>query len=878
MLWIRLALGELIKNKGFSLFFIVNLAIGLAGFIAIQSFGYSLNRHLDENLKEILTADLVLSSNTPMTEEDLVLADNVLGPDKTGSRLVSFYTMARAGEQARLVRVMAVDGFYPLYGGFTFEGSSQKTDIQKTPGLFMARDTAQAMGISGSQDLNHSLNLGNKTFHIQDFIKDDPDKSLTSFELAPKIYMGMSQLEGIGLLRPGSRVWYMQYYRFSLETNVPGLIQKLKQAFYDQSGQLDQYQGQPRINVYGTRDVTQRLGRVTRHFTGYMGLVSIVALFLAGIATAYLFRGFLNQKLTEIAILMSIGARQREIYFLTSFQLILLGTLASILALGISLFLVHAFPIIFKGLIPSNIQIVTDPVTIVLALGMGMTGSLIFCLPVFVRIFRVKPLALLGGAQGAFWGKSRPIPFHGRFHGPGHIPWKKMGPWLGHAASFLPGLAAFFLASVLVAGSARTGILFAIGFVLAMIVLSCLGWLIFSSCRFLSLTRYLAGKIAFQNLFRNKWPSMSCFVTIAMGVFLISLIPQVQRGLQTEIMRPKGLKIPVFFLVDIQDEQKSPFMEFMEHQDGNLSNISPMVRGRILSVNQKPFYGKNPEPGRGHQGRGRRLEFNFSHRQTLDVSESIVQGRPLSGTVWDFETSVPFEVSVEKSFALGMGISLGDLIGFDIQGIPLEGRVVNIRKVRWNSFQPNFFLLFQDGVLNHAPKTFLASVSNVPRDKRQGLKNKIVKAFPNISVVDVTQMVSTLLEIMDRISLSVRFMALLAIAAGLVSIFSIARHEARKNENQVNLLKVLGADFKTIQIITLLEFGFIGFFAALSAVLLSFGFSRAVSGYFFDNLWQFDPGYSLAIIFLATGICMGTALMASRKVLKSKPIKLLANS
>jgi putative ABC transport system permease protein len=916
MLWIRMALGELMKNKGFSLFFIVNLSIGLAGFIAIQCFGRSLNRHLDENLKEILTADLVLSSNSPMTLEELNLVDKVLGPDKTGSRLVSFYSMVRAGDQARLVRVMAIDEFYPLYGGFTFEGPSHHShqrdirDIQKSPGLFMTQDTALALGINNRQDLNKPLILGNKTFYVQDFFKDDPDRSLTSLELAPKIYMGMDQLKGTGLIRFGSRIKYLQYYRFSGKTNIPELVFNLRQALYaqsDQFGQPGQLQGQPRINVYDTRDVNQRLGRVTGYFTGYMGLVSIVALFLAGIATAYLFQGFLNLKLKEIAILMSIGARHRAIYFYISFQLILLGTLAAILALAISILLFPAFPVIFKDLIPSNIPIVLDPVTIVLALAMGMAGSFIFCLPVFVRIFSIKPLVLLQGQgiQGRGRGKPGPVsdpvsdpgpavsvPVSVPVSGPGQgrVSLPGNGQGLGNAnglvqtASFLPGLAGFFLVSVLVAGSVRTGIIFAVGFIVSMVFLSGVGWLIFSGCRYLSATRNLPGKIAFRNLFRNKWSSLSCFVTIAMGVFLISIIPQVQKGLQTEIMRPEGLKIPVFFLVDIQEEQKLPFIEFMKNQDGDLSNISPMVRGRILFVNQKPFYGKNQDQdtsprgrdsGRGH---GRRLEFNFSHRKTLDASEIIVQGRPLSPIPWNFEASTPFEVSLEQSFAERMGISLGDLMGFDIQGIPMEGRVVNLRKVRWNSFQPNFFLLFQDGVLDNAPKTFLASVSSVPKASRQDLKNQIVRAFPNISVIDVTQMAGTLLTIIEKLSLSIGFMAWLAIAAGLVSIFSIARHEARKNENQVNLLKVLGADFKTIQAITLLEFGFIGFFAALSALVLSSGFSRAVSWYFFDSLWQFDLGYSFVILFATTGICMGTAFTASRKVLNSKPVRLLANT
>ncbi|MEA2060562.1 MAG: hypothetical protein U9P10_08690 [Thermodesulfobacteriota bacterium] len=395
--------------------------------------------------------------------------------------------------------------------------------------------------------------------------------------------------------------------------------------------------------------------------------------------------------------------------------------------------------------------------------------------------------------------------------------------------------------------------------------------------------------IIFLNLYRNQWTSLSIFVTIALGTFLISLIPQVQNGLQTEIIKPDGLKIPVFFLVDIQDEQKKPFVSFMKEQEGVISNLSPMVRGRILTRNNQPFHQRFDS---SRQRRGRRLEFNFSYRETLDVSETITQGDPISTAFWDWQSNTPFDISVEESFARENQIALDDILEFEIHGIQLTGQVKNFRKVRWNSFQLNFFLLFQNGVLNEAPKTHLAAVSQVPLDQRRQLKNKIVDKFPNISVIDVTQMANVLLDISNKLSLSIRFMAWLAIAAGLISIFSIARHEAWNNRNQINLLKVLGSEYQAIRTITLLEFGFIGFSArtitllefgfigfsaALFAILLSYGFSFGISWYFFDSLWQINFIISLAILILTTLICMGTAMSASRKVMNTKPIHLLAS-
>ncbi|MBL6995365.1 ABC transporter permease, partial [Desulfobacula sp.] len=311
MLWMHMAIRELMKNRGFAVFFILNLSLGLTGFIAIHSFGRSLNHHLDENLKEILTADMVLSSSSPLTSEDLMLADEVLGPGKTQARLIRFYTMVKGGGNARLIGVMAIDEHYPLYGTLSLEnspGNSKKKEIQARPGVFMTRDTAYALGIRNKTDETTPVILGNKTFRVEDFFTVDPDKSLTAVELAPKIYIGIDQLEGTGLIQFGSRIRYSHYYRFSRDTDTPVVTAKLRQSF------SEKYQGQSRISIYDSRDVNQRLGRVTGYFTGYMGLVSIVALFLAGIATAYLFRGYLNLKQQEMAILMSIGARPMEIY------------------------------------------------------------------------------------------------------------------------------------------------------------------------------------------------------------------------------------------------------------------------------------------------------------------------------------------------------------------------------------------------------------------------------------------------------------------------------------------------------------------------------------------------------------------------------------
>jgi len=848
-LWLRMAFKEILINRRFSIFFILNMSIGLAGFIAINSFSTSLSDYMAENLKEILTADFVIVSNRPLTDDELQVTERVLGPEKTQSEQIVFYSMVKGNDISRLAQIIAIDDTFPLYGRFHLEKPEFEDKVNRIlssgPDAIMMQDTASSFNLHTGDHLQ----IGDKSFRVNHYFTKDPDKAVTSIELAPRIYIGLSQLEGTGLVKFGSRISYIRYYRYPELTDIASITDKLKKEY------TSLFQDEPDIYVMDSRDVNRRLGRIIKHFTGYMGLVGIVALFLAGIATAYLFRGYLNLKLNETAILMSIGAVRFQTYTLFLLQLIFLGFCASCLSILFALLILPVFPLILQGIVPENLTVAADIGSTLTALAMGVGGSIIFCLPVFIQIHSVKPLMLLRNTQ---------------------IHYTTLKLRLMRALSLLPAILSFLFLSVYLTGSMKRGLIFTTGFLSVMLILGAVGILIFRSCRRFSDSHNIIRKISFRNLYRNKLSSVSCFVTIAMGAFLINMIPQIQQGLQNEIARPEGLKIPVYFLIDIQDEQLEPLQIFLEENKYQLTNVSPVVRGRISTVNGTGFYKRREKDKKTtSRRRFRRVEFMFSSRMDLDVSEQIIEGKQMSRDPWSYESDHPFEISMAEHFAERHELKMGDVMEFDIQGIPFTGKIVNIRKVQWNSFQPNFFLLFQNGVLDDAPKTYLASIPQVPLKDRRALKNKLFERFSNISVLDVTQTVTQILGITDKLSFSIKFMAYLAIAAGLVSIFSIARHEAQKHEKEINLLKVLGAGFSDIRKIIILEFGFLGFMSALFSIFLSIIFSYGVSYLFFDRLWSFRWEYSLFILVATTLICIFTAIIATEQVIKKKAVSLL---
>ena len=230
---------------------------------------------------------------------------------------------------------------------------------------------------------------------------------------------------------------------------------------------------------------------------------------------------------------------------------------------------------------------------------------------------------------------------------------------------------------------------------------------------------------------------------------------------------------------------------------------------------------------------------------------------------------------MEKRWADWREIKVGDRGVFDVAGIPIEPEVKNLRKVVWTTFQPAFFILIQQGILEDAPKVFLGSIKNIPIENRLNLQNKIVQTYPNISVIDVTRLVERIFRVIDKITIAVNLMAYLAILAGLVVLYSIARHEVQSRIWEMNLLKTLGARFSMVMSIVQAEFVVLAFFAAVSGLMISLFFSWIISWVMFDNLWTVNWLSNIGTMLGVVILSLMTATIAAHKTLKQKPLSLL---
>jgi putative ABC transport system permease protein len=245
---------------------------------------------------------------------------------------------------------------------------------------------------------------------------------------------------------------------------------------------------------------------------------------------------------------------------------------------------------------------------------------------------------------------------------------------------------------------------------------------------------------------------------------------------------------------------------------------------------------------------------------------------------FDPTSDKPAEISVEQKYAESLGIDLNDKIEIEVGGVLIAAVVVNIRRVRWTSFQPNFFVQMQPGVLDQAPKTFIATLNHLDAQQKEDSQNLLVRNFPTISILDVERTGKKILSIVEQMTWALQLMAILSIMAGLVILYSISREKAREQRWEINLLKILGASFKDLRNQVRIEFGLLGLCASILGVSLSALVSFILAEYIFDKVWTFHLALPLGIIFTVLTLSVLTAEWATKKVLLEKPNSILQES
>jgi len=836
---------ELLRSWKFGLFFIFNLSLGLTGYVSLEAFKVSLQENLRQNAKAILSADIAVSARRELTEPEKKLLQEVMREAET-SETYEFYAMLSAPQGSRLVLVRAIDSAYPLYGeillgsGKKIEGSSSVKEILEAPAAWVYPEILAQMGLKKGDEAQ----LGNLKLRVADTVEKDGTQTFRATALAPRIFVDRRLLPQSGLIQFGSTFSVNHLYKLKNDSDAPVKAAELLKGLKD-----------PAIQVETSQGAGESSGRQLGYLSDYLGLVSIIALFMSALGAAYLFRLFMTQRMREVAILRSLGMQATRAVSLYAVQVMILGALALIPTLVLASVVLPLLSRLLASMTPYSLNPALSLKAVGMALGLGVVGSFVICWPFLLKIRELKPLKLFAEEKFSSEVEVR-------------------RPWV-----FLPGLLLFWLLAVIQSNSLKMGTVFVGAFFAVLLVLFLAGLLLLTFIKSFQRTKNWIYKYSLLGLSRRKTSSLAIFLALGLGSLLINILPQLKVSLQNEFKTESASKVPSLFLFDIQEEQLPRLREVLAQEQMTSLGFSPMVRARILKVNGQEFERKLEEGNfrtreEEMEARFRNRGVNLSYREKMSDSEMLTEGKPFAANYNPEKQKYP-QLSLEYRYAERLGLKIGDVLTFDVQGVEMEGQVINLRKVKWTSFQPNFFVLFQNGVLNEAPKTFITALPRLTEARKETLQSKLAKKFPNVSIVDVQRTVNEVLKIADQMSWSLELMAALALFTGYVVLYSIVSSQMRLRRWELNMLKVMGAGFSAVSRYLVIEFLVLSLAAGLIGAGVSGIVSYFISYYVFEGSfvlnWVWPLGTALGVALLSALVAYG----ASRRVVHESPLVIL---
>ncbi len=785
-----------LKNR-FAFLFVLTGAIGLTGWITLDIFKNSIDQAIQSRSKIMLGADLIISSRKPIPDQTRKIVYQLGGSNIEESQITQTFSMiTNAQGKSRLILIKAVQQNYPFYGALKENQVLQEKEAWVYPEVI--------------NQLNFKLGdfifIGESQFRISQIIEEDPSHSITD-NLAPRIYIPHQYLKDTQLIKSNQSIAFYSYiYKIPHIKDLSAFRQNIFKQIND-----------PTISVHTHTSHSETLTRLMGYLNDFLSLCSLCALILTCVGIGFLFRSYFKKKILEMAILISLGLRRTHTFSIYLLQIIILGLTSFLVAMILSAILLPVLKTATKDILPFTIQIQWHTFASSL---IAVLVPLWITLPILARIRKIKTSLLLH-QRVDFQFDLLSLVFYvlGIF-----ILWG-LAVWQSH--------------------SIYVGSLFTLIFVSSAVLLTGLGWLLLKAISHLKSSSF-AWRLALRDLIRHPFSSLSCFVSLSLGVLLLNLIPQMERTLSNEIYNPTQTR-PSIFLFDIQEEQKQWVSDNLK-----IDKMIPMIRSRLLSVNGETF---NKGSGQSTWSREKTREmhfrnrsFNLSYQSQLSHSEKVVGGQ-----MWTAGTfsNLP-EISLEKRFAKRLGLKLQDRLTFEIQGQEIEGIVQSIREVQWLSFQPNFFILFQPGVLENFSKTYLASLHPLSPTDKQQTQSTLAQKFPNISAIDISRITKKFLNLAQNILLALKMMTLLCLLASFAVLYSIISHQVHSRIRDIGLLKILGTHFIDIKKIFLYQFGLIALAAHLVGLIGSLASSYVMSALLFETTWKTSiiPFVSISITWL----------------------------
>jgi len=795
--------------------------IAVASLTTVGFFTDRVAQATSRQATSLLAADLVLQSNAPISHELIELAH---AHKLLTTTTASFRSVVASGDQLQLAEIKAVESGYPLRGKLRIAhvlfGAESVTDTVPPVGtVWVDSRLLQLLALNIGDDIH----LGSASLRVAALLTYEPDRGGDLFNIAPRVLMNLSDLSATGLILPGSRV----DYRLLLGGDAVAITQFRESA----ESMLERDQ----IRARDIRDARPELKTALERSDQYLGLAVLISIALAGLAVALSAQRHVLRHFDQCAILRCLGTAQSTILKIHLSQILLLalgGSLAGCLA---GYFSQEGLAYFLSGLTPEPLP---PPgwYPVLQGFGAGIITASGFAAPQLLRLKNVSPLRVLRRDLD-------PMPISSLFtYGCAIAALVLLTPWQSGKLS----LTLYILLGILI-----TVVLLGLGALLLIRLLNRLRARVGVAVRF-----------GLANLARRPAHSMVQIIGIGIGIMVMLLLTLVRSDLLENWRDRLPPDAPNYFLINIQPDQVEQVQSFLREELNVQSALYPMVRGRLVAINNRAI-----NPDNYVDDRARRLasrEFNLSWATKLQTDNRLVQGR-----WWQDEPTQTF-FSVEDGIAETLGIRLDDRLTYDVAGRELTGRVVNLRHVEWDSFNVNFFVISNPGPLDKYPATWITSF-HLPAE-RKTLLSDLVRRFPSVTVIDVDAILTQVRRIMDQVTNTIEYVFAFTLCAGFIVLAAALHttHDERIRESA--LLMALGAGRRDLLLGLCAEFACTGLIAGVLAALAATITEILLAEFVFHIEIVINPWLWLAAPAICTTLIVGTGLLGTRQVLRTPPI------
>ena len=855
------------------LLFLSSISLGVAALVATQSFAASLREGVRDQSRGLLGSDVAFSANRPFGRFTESLLRGLPANGVPVARVTSFGSMAlleRTGA-TRLSQVRAVEGAYPFYGQIETSPAGRWGELARgrnalvDPALLVALDA----------QVGDSVKLGEARFRVAGTLEKVPGDVGVGSVFAPRVYIPARFLAETELVRFGSRVEYEAFLYMPRAGAAEAFVNAHRVEMRRERVRIRTAEGQQR-----------QLDRAFGRLGSFLGLVGTFALLLGGIGVASAMGAYMAQKRDTVATLRCLGATAPQVIAIYLLQAGAMGLLGAAIGAGLGMAVQWVLPRLLADFLPVEVSTSVDPASVATGVGIGVWIALAFALLPLLATRRISPLeALRRRVETSSDGRRR------------------RDPWvIGAAALLVASIAALVIAQ---AREPRVGLGVAAGIAGTLLALWLSAWLVTRLVR-----RAPSGALPYParqgvaNLHRPGNQTRVVVLALGFGVFLLATLYLVQHNLLRPLRIAGGESAGNLLLFDVQPEQREGVAQMLAADRAAVVQDAPIVPMRIHAINGKtaaqlvgpqtpegetagpvdgPEEGEEGDgeerdggPSRGPEAWAVRREYRSTFRDSLVASESLKEGRMWgAGGGAAAGAGRVAEVSLDETIVEDLGVSLGDTIVWDVQGVRVPTRVTSIREVDWQRLEPNFFAVFPTRVLSGAPQTWVMLARAPDAAARARSQRDVVARYSNVSILDLTQVQAALDDVLGRVAAAIRFLAAFSVATGFVVLLGAVLTSRLQRIRESVLLRTLGATRRQIGIVLLAEYLSLGVLASLAGILLA-----VVAGWALSK-WMFEVDFALPVaplLWLSGGVTALAAVVGvwgSREVFRHTPLEAL---